>query len=95
MATVAWAHLNDGVFGGSIRPTEDGWRFQVALCYKDTATGLKQIDAVIIDTTDAQLNSLAGLKQAIANGARDWLVANKGITPAAVIVDEVNLVIPN
>ena len=95
MATVAWAHLNDGVFGGSIFPNASGWTFQVALAYKDTATGNKQVDAVTIQATDAQLNSLAALKQAIANGARDWLVENKGITPVAVIVDEVALVIPN
>lgn len=94
MATIAWAHLNDGVFGGSIFPLANGWQFQVALAYKDSATGAKQVDQVALALTDAQLTSLSSLKQAIANGARDWLVANKGITPIAIIVDEVAIVVP-
>lgn len=95
MATVAWAHLNDGVFGGSMQPIANGWQFNVALAYKDSVTGAKQVDQVSIPVTDAQLGSMAGLRQAIANGARDWLVANKAITPALVIVDEVVLIAPN
>lgn len=95
MAIVAWAHYNDGGFGGFAQPTTNGWTFNCTVSYSDTATNLRQVDAVSISVTSAQLTSIAALKQAIANGARDWLVANKGITPAFVIVDEIALVAPN
>lgn len=90
MATVAFAYSNPSALGGAIRPTPDGsaWLFSVVVGYKDSDTGLKQVDVVEVTLQDNQLSSLAALKSNLAQGIKAWLIANKGITPTNVIVEE-------
>lgn len=88
MASAALMYVNVAAPGGAVLPTATGWKFNVNIAYKDSTTNQRQVDDAVIQLTDAQITTVALLKQNLANAVKQWLIDNKGITVANVVVEE-------